>query len=135
MGFFGLILIQYETTLSTYRDMATKKSQKKFPMTDGQVEEAARLFGVLAEPARLYLLRALMEGGGSVGELVEKTGLKQGTVSKHLGILHRVGFLERRREGPNVFYEIADPMVHSLCSLMCDRMREEASRQFERLAS
>jgi DNA-binding transcriptional ArsR family regulator len=118
--------------------MTTKKSKKneaaKPGMTDGQVEEAARLFGVLAEPARLYLLRTLMEGGETVGRLVEKTGLKQGTVSKHLGILHGAGFLERRRDGANVYYEISDPLVQQLCGLMCERMREEAARQYARLA-
>lgn len=103
---------------------------KKSVMTDGQVEAAARLFGVLSEPARLYLLRALMEGEASVGRLVETTGLKQGTVSKHLGILHSAGFLERRREGANVFYCISDPMVQQLCGLMCQRMREKAARQY-----
>lgn len=114
--------------------MTTKKFEKKSAMTDGQVEEAARLFGVLSEPARLYLLRSLMEGGASVGSLVETTGLKQGTVSKHLGILHSAGFLQRRREGANVFYEISDPMVRQLCGLMCERMREEAARQYALLA-
>jgi DNA-binding transcriptional ArsR family regulator len=109
--------------------MTNKKFEKKSAMTDGQVEEAARLFGVLAEPARLYLLRALMEGGTTVGGLVEKTGIKQGTVSKHLGILHSAGFLVRRREGANVFYEISDPLVQQLCGLMCQRMREDAVRQ------
>ncbi len=102
-------------------------------MTDGQIEEAARLFAVLSEPPRLYLLRALMEGEASVGELVVKTGLRQGTASKHLGILQTVGFLERRREGASVFYKISDPLVQQLCKLMCARVRQEAVRQYSRL--
>ncbi len=117
--------------------MTTKKSIKKRvakpEMTDAQVEEVARLFGVLAEPVRLYLLRTLMEGGSTVGRLVERTGLKQGTVSKHLGILHGAGFLERRRDGASVFYEISDPLVQQLCDLMCERMREKAAHLYRRL--
>ena len=102
-------------------------------MTDGQVEEAARLFGILAEPTRLYLLRALMAGPSSVGDLVERTGLKQGTASKHLGILHSGRFLTRSRAGLQVIYQISDPAVFSLCELMCERMHRDAEGQFQRL--
>jgi DNA-binding transcriptional ArsR family regulator len=114
--------------------MQEKKSKKvKRVMSDGQVEEAARLFGVLAEPARLYLLRALMEGPASVGELVGRTGLRQGTASKHLGILHGVHFVSRAREGLQVVYSISDPAIHALCELMCERMQRDMEGQLRRL--
>jgi len=95
-------------------------------MSDAQVEEAAGLFGMLAEPARLYLLRELMAGPAHVGGLVEATGMRQGTVSKHLGILHGKRFVRRRREGARVVYEIADPALFTLCDLMCGRIRRDA---------
>lgn len=96
-------------------------------MSDAQVEEAARLFALLAEPARLFLLRALMTGGRlNVGQLVAATGLKQANVSKHLGILASVGFVSRQQEGNFAHYEIADPSVPSLCELMCSRIQREA---------
>lgn len=117
-----------------YRDKAMDLLTKESPMTDHQVEASARMFGVLSEPTRLFLLRALMPGAASVGELVETTGFKQGTVSKHLGILHRAGFLARRRDGAQIFYEISDPTVRELCGLMCDRMRRDVARQYENLA-
>lgn len=114
--------------------MQAKKS-KPFtaPMTDGQVEEAARLFGLLAEPARLFLLRALMSGSANVGELVALTGMKQGTVSKHLGILLGSRFVSRRRSGNFVVYEIADPSLFQLCELMCTRIHHDALAQAGRL--
>ena len=107
--------------------------EKKVLMSDGQVEEAARLFGMLSEPARLYLLRALMAGAAPVGQLVALTGMKQGTVSKHLGILHASRFVARRREGTQVWYEISEPALFELCELMCSRIQRDIEGQVERL--
>jgi DNA-binding transcriptional ArsR family regulator len=107
--------------------------ENKITMSDGQVEEAARLFGMLSEPARLYLLRALMEGAAPVGRLVALTGIKQGTVSKHLGILHASRFVARRREGTQVWYEISEPALFELCELMCSRIQRDVEGQIARL--
>ncbi len=107
----------------------------KKAMNDAQVEEAARLFGMLAEPTRLYLLRELMAGPANVGQLVKQTGIKQGVVSKHLGILLASRFVQRERRGLHVVYEIADPVLFSLCELMCERIHRDARAQVERLAA
>jgi len=111
-----------------------KTKANKLSMNDAQVEEAARQFSVLAESARLMLLRELMAGEANVGELVEKTGIKQGTASKHLGILAAAGFLARERRGNMVIYRICDPVVYDLCGLMCCRLSSEATRRAESLA-
>lgn len=103
-------------------------------MNDAQVDEAARQFSVLSESARLLILRELMAGEASVGELVEKTGIKQGTVSKHAGILAAAGFLERERRGNKVIYRICDPVVFDLCELMCCRLSTDATRRAKSLA-
>lgn len=108
--------------------------KNKPSMSDSQIEEAARLFGLLAEPARLMLLRALMTGPANVGQLVASTGLKQGNVSKHLGILLGSRFVERRRQGNFVVYGIADPSLYQLCDLMCRRIEADAFAQAGRLA-
>ena len=47
-------------------------------------------------------------------------------VSKHLGQLHRVGWVRRRKEGVSVHYELADDRTFDLCSLMCARVQELA---------
>ncbi|GAA5495559.1 hypothetical protein Rhal01_01738 [Rubritalea halochordaticola] len=107
--------------------------KEKQNMTDAQVEEAAKQFTILSEPARLYLLRALMEGEQNVTQLVEKTGLKQGTASKHLGLLANAGFIARKRDGNFVIYQISDPMVFELCKLMCCRLEEQARQRADEL--
>ena len=76
-------------------------------------------FKTLAEPMRLELLHALKSGEKTVTELVAETGAGQANVSKHLGLLHRHGFVDRRKHGLNVYYRISDPKVFELCELVC----------------
>jgi DNA-binding transcriptional ArsR family regulator len=42
---------------------------------------------------------------------VLRTGLAQGTVSKHLQLLHSARFVSRRKNGLFVYYELADEDV------------------------
>jgi DNA-binding transcriptional ArsR family regulator len=85
----------------------------------------ARRFRVLADPARLAVLHELQGGERTVSELVEATGLLQGTLSKHLQTLHDAAFVKRRREGQFVYYALADDRVLMLCEQMCGRIEDE----------
>lgn len=95
-------------------------------LNDAQIEEAARLFGILAEPSRLRIIKLLMPGARTVGELVEELEMKQGSVSKQLGILHDAGLLGRERDGNFIRYALADPILEPLCKLVCDRIERVA---------
>jgi ArsR family transcriptional regulator len=79
----------------------------------------AERFKVLAEPTRLQLLNALRAGETTVGELVERTGLGQANVSKHLQLLHTHGFVTRRKSGLFVYYRVGNDDVFVLCDIMC----------------
>jgi DNA-binding transcriptional ArsR family regulator len=90
----------------------------------------AERFKALGEPARLQLLVCLRRGERSVTALVDETGLGQANVSKHLQMLHSLGFVARRKEGLKVYYALADRSVFNLCDIMCGRIeRELAARQ------
>ncbi len=91
-------------------------------MTDELFDPVAERFRVLGEPARLRILNALRSGEASVGELVELTGLTQANVSKHLQMLHAVGFVQRRKQGLFVHYSLADADIFRLCDIMCGRL-------------
>ncbi len=95
-------------------------------MSLAQVEAVARLFGVLSEPSRLVLLQALHDRPRTVNELVEACGMKQANVSKHLAVLHDHLLVKRKRAGVFVRYQIADPMIFSLCNLVCGKMKRDA---------
>lgn len=106
----------------------------KARLSDAQLEEIARLFGMLAESSRLKLLRALLEQPMTVSELIAETGMKQGNVSKQLSTLLLGGFVERAREGNFARYAISDPTVASLCMLMCSRVESHARNRARELA-
>lgn len=104
-------------------------------MTPELVALVADRFKVLSEPARLQLLDVLREGERTVGELVERTGHSQANVSKHLQMLHRAGFVRRRKEGLFVRYALADRDVFRLCDIMCGRLGAETRKRTRVLAT
>ena len=96
------------------------------PLTPEMMALVAERFKALGEPARLRLLNALRGGERTVSELMEDTGLSQANVSKHLQLLHSLGFVTRRKEGLYVRYALANEDVFALCDLMCGRLVKEA---------
>lgn len=103
------------------------------PLTPELTELVAERFKALGEPARLQILQTLRTGEQTVSELVETTGLGQANVSKHLQMLHGLGFVERRKEGLYVHYRLAGDDIFLMCDLMCGRIEDEASRTQELL--
>jgi ArsR family transcriptional regulator len=103
------------------------------PLTipDEFLDRMAEKFRMLADPTRLAILRALMGGEKSVGQVVEETGQNQANVSKHLKLLAESGIVGRRKEGLQVFYTIGDPMIEQLCDLVCGAIVREAQEQAE----
>lgn len=101
--------------------------------TDVAVLVAAR-FKALGEPARLQILNWLRGGEMTVGELVDKTGFGQANVSKHLQLLHAMGFVRRRKDGLFVYYELVDKGIFQLCDAMCGRLEQEMKRDRKLLA-
>lgn len=91
-------------------------------LSDEMIPHVAERFKALSEPTRLLLLRALMGREHTVNELVERTGFGQANVSKHLQVLHELGFVRRRKNGLFVHYALADRQIVKLCDLMCARV-------------
>ena len=87
-------------------------------------------------PASVPVLVTGMRGGEkSVNELVEETGLGQANVSKHLQMLHSLGFVSRRKQGLFVYYSLADESVFTLCDIMCGQLEERLESRRRILAS
>jgi DNA-binding transcriptional ArsR family regulator len=61
-------------------------------------------FNAVAEPRRREILSYLALKERPVGEIVETLGLEQPSVSKHLGVLRKVGLVHLRRNGRRVLY-------------------------------
>ena len=63
-------------------------------------------FNAVAEPRRRQILDLLAGGERSVGDLVERLGLSQPLVSKHLRVLREVGLVQVRDEGRQRLYRL-----------------------------
>ena len=63
-------------------------------------------FNAVAEANRRQLLDAIGDGEVTVSELVERIGLRQPQVSKHLGVLREVGLVIVRVDGKRRWYRV-----------------------------
>ena len=83
----------------------------------------ADAFNAVAEASRRDLLDALGSGEATVSELVDRLGLTQPQVSKHLGVLRAVGLVLVRADGRHRWYRINGPALRPV---------HEWVRRFER---
>jgi DNA-binding transcriptional ArsR family regulator len=79
-----------------------------------QVHLAAETFRLLADPTRMKILWALLQGESSVACLAEIVGAAPTAVSQHLAKLRLSGLVKGRREGTFVYYSAADVHVRRL---------------------
>lgn len=100
-------------------------------LSDKALGMVATRFRLLSEPVRLRILHTLQEREASVGTLVEELGLQQANVSKHLQQLYQAGIVDRRRDGLQVFYRIADDTIFELCDLVCGSLADQLESELD----
>jgi DNA-binding transcriptional ArsR family regulator len=104
-------------------------------------------FNAIAEPRRRELI-GLLAGGGrpyAVGELVDAIGLSQPAVSKHLGVLRKVGLVSVSKRGQQRLYRLEPrelKVVYDWAKTFerywahqVDRIKEAAERKAAELAA
>jgi DNA-binding transcriptional ArsR family regulator len=100
----------------------------------------ADVFNAIAEPRRRQIVELLARRGAlAVGALVVALGLPQPAVSKHLGVLRKVGVVAVSKQGRERVYSLeADKLktVHdwvkafeNLWDHQLDRIKERAERR------
>lgn len=105
------------------------------PISHGFAELIAQRFHALGDPTRLRLLDLLRNGEANVLELAALLETTPQNVSKHLGVLHRLGIVARRREGNFVYYSVADDAVYALCEIVCSSVERHLDARRLTLAS
>ena len=103
-------------------------------LSDVALRMIADRFKVLAEPMRLKILHSLWDGELAVTEIMTATGALQANVSKHLSLLQQAGMVRRRKDGLNVYYQIADETVFELCEVVCNSLHDRLTAQIDELA-
>ena len=82
---------------------------------DAPATLAARMFRGFADPTRVAILLALLDGERRVADLVDIVGCSQPNVSGHLACLKGCGLVvDRPGDRRQVFYRLADPLVREL---------------------
>lgn len=89
-------------------------ARRRRPADRSDPEELARFFSGLADPTRVQILAFLADGPKTAGQIVRHVGRHQASVSSHLTCLRFCGFVEARRDGRSVIYELIDPRVRQL---------------------
>lgn len=84
----------------------------------------ANYFSVLSEPSRLRIMYAVCTGEKTVSEVLNICGSSQANVSRHLRALHQAGILNRRKDGVEVYYSIADNETVEMCQMVCSRLAQ-----------
>lgn len=96
---------------------------------DPVFNRVAAYFALLAEPMRLKIMHTVCLDEKSVGQIVEATGATQTNVSRHLNRMHAAGVLKRRKDGSQVYYQVADPTLTEMCRTACVRIAAEIDLQ------
>jgi DNA-binding transcriptional ArsR family regulator len=81
---------------------------------DGDVAELADVFALLADPGRLRLLVAMLEGEMCVCDLAAVARASESAVSHHLRLLRAHRVVHVRRTGRMAYYRLADAHVRML---------------------
>ena len=81
---------------------------------DEQVDLAAETFRLLADPTRIKILWALLQGESSVACLADLAGTSPTAVSQHLAKLRMSRLVTARRQGTFMYYSAADDHVRKL---------------------
>jgi ArsR family transcriptional regulator len=82
-------------------------------------EDLARLAKALGHPARVKILRFLLEREECVvGAIVDELPLAQSTVSQHLKVLREVGLIHGEVDGPRICYCADSTRIERLRGLL-----------------
>jgi ArsR family transcriptional regulator len=71
------------------------------------VDEQAEIFQLLSNASRILILKTLQTQEMSVSEIAEQIGTTLQNTSQHLRLMKDKGFVEFRRDGQTVYYQLA----------------------------
>ncbi|MBG0770323.1 MAG: winged helix-turn-helix transcriptional regulator [Anaerolineaceae bacterium] len=83
-------------------------------LTDEVILTMAESFKALADPTRLRILAILSEGECGVGDIADHLEVSQSAVSHQLRLLRSLDIVRYRKEGREVYYDLADDHVRDI---------------------
>lgn len=95
-------------------------SEMDLEAMEDTVGRASRLLSAMANQKRLLILCQLVGRECAVGELAERLGTRQSTVSQHLALLKRDGLVESRREAQSQLYSLSSREARAVLEALYD---------------
>ena len=93
--------------------------------------ELSERFKLLADPGRLRMIYALLEGGEqSVHELALLVGMSDSATSHQLRQLRLAGLVRSRKDGRMVIYRVADTHVRLLLDVAVEHYLHDHEERF-----
>lgn len=83
----------------------------------------------LGDPKRIQILYALNDESRHVSALADDLDMPQPTVSRHLRVLRQRSLVLTERDGPAVYYRLADPKIITILDDMRLLLRQSLDRQ------
>jgi len=102
------------TALFESREMADRASEK---------------LKVYAQPQRLMILSFLAGGESTVSDIDNATGIGQPALSQQLAALRRAEIVKTRRDGKQIWYELADDTARLCVKTMEVILKDEPDKQ------
>ncbi|GHC56596.1 ArsR/SmtB family transcription factor [Roseibacillus persicicus] len=76
-------------------------------MTSITTDRRVEIIKALAHPVRLEIAQSLADGPRCVSDFVEKFGCDMSTVSKHLTLMRKAGWVSCEKKGLQVYYQLS----------------------------
>ena len=84
------------------------------------IDEQAKIFQLLSNASRILIMKTLQNQEKSVSEIAEEIGATLQNTSQHLRLMKDKGFVEFRRDGQTVFYQLATNPMSNKCKMILD---------------
>jgi len=95
-----------------------------------QASKASTLLTAMSNDKRLMILCQLLDRERTVNDLAELLDTRQSTISQHLALLRKDGFVTPRRDGQAQYYSLAGDearsILETLYSLYCEKPSEDS---------
>lgn len=83
-----------------------------------KAEATSKQLKLIANPCRLMVLCALVEGEKNVTELIDITGASQTLMSNHLSVLRKAGIVDFHRDHRTLNYYLKDERMHHVLNTL-----------------
>lgn len=101
-------------------------------MVKCSAEELDGVFGALADPSRRFVVRSLMLGEKTVGDLAEPLGLTTAGMMKHLNVLESSGLVRTEKRGRSRYCQL-EPAPLEAADKWIEEVQEVWTKRLNRL--